>query len=69
MREMLTTHVPTRFNLIKLLPKVLFGHQRKYLVGEILDDIYDDASSYSACLLLEHAIVFYLQWNKTEKTE
>jgi hypothetical protein len=42
MGEMLTTYMTTKLNLTNLLTKVLFGRQINYLVGRILDDIYDD---------------------------
>ena len=42
--EMITAHVPTRFNLADLLTKVFFGEKRRTMIQMILDDIYDNLS-------------------------
>jgi hypothetical protein len=41
MGEMVTTHIPTIYNLADLLTKVLFGHKRRSLVEGIMYDVYD----------------------------
>ena len=40
--ESLTGHIATDRNFADLLTKVLYGQKRKFIVGEILYDIYDD---------------------------
>eukprot|EP00804_Cyclotella_cryptica_P023984 CCRYP_010101-RA/>CCRYP_010101-RA protein AED:0.50 eAED:0.46 QI:0/-1/0/1/-1/0/1/0/90 len=42
MGESLTGHAVTDKNVADLLIKVLYGQNRKRIVGEILCDIYDD---------------------------
>ena len=42
MGESLVGHVPSKENVADLLIKVLYGHKRRYLVSNILYDIYDD---------------------------
>jgi hypothetical protein len=42
MGESLTGHIVTDRNVADLLTKVLYGQKRKFIVGEILYDIYDD---------------------------
>ncbi len=42
MGESLTSHIATDRNVADLLTKVLYGQKRKFIVGEILYDIYDD---------------------------
>jgi len=41
MGEMLTTHIPTIYNLAYLLTKVMFGSKRRNLVEEVMYDVYD----------------------------
>ena len=41
MGEMLTTHIPTIYNLADLLTKVMFGSKRRNLVEEVMYDVYD----------------------------
>ena len=38
---MLTTHIPTIYNLADLLTKVMFGSKRRNLVEEVMYDVYD----------------------------
>ncbi|KAL7516737.1 hypothetical protein ACHAWF_000078 [Thalassiosira exigua] len=40
--ECLTGHIPTHFNFVDLLTKVLSGEKRRMLVGGVLYDIYDE---------------------------
>ena len=42
MNEMLTGHIRSEENVADLATKVLYGSKRKYLVGNLLYDIYDD---------------------------
>ena len=42
MKECLTTHIPTVRKFADLLTKVLYGKQRKELVGGVLHFIYDN---------------------------
>ena len=41
MRECVTCHIPTRYNVADLLTKVLSGSKRRDLVSAVLADIYD----------------------------
>ena len=42
MGESLVGHIPSKENVVDLIIKVLYGHKRRYLVSNILDDIHDD---------------------------
>ena len=42
MYESIIGHIPSKENVADLIKKVLNGHKRRYLVSNILYDIYDD---------------------------
>ena len=42
MSEALVGHIRSKLNVADLLTKVLFRRKRKYLVGQVLYDTYDD---------------------------
>jgi hypothetical protein len=42
MGESLTAHIGTNENVGDLATKVLYGQKRRYMVSQLLYDIYDD---------------------------
>jgi hypothetical protein len=42
MRESLTGHIGMNENVCKIAKKVLYGQKRRYLVSQLLFNIYDD---------------------------
>ena len=42
MSESLVGHIPSKENVADLMTKVLYGQKRRYLVSNILHDIYDN---------------------------
>jgi hypothetical protein len=45
MGEILMSHVRTKNNFSDLMTKVIYRQKRRYLVGSVLFDIYDDHSN------------------------
>ena len=42
MEESLIGHIPSKENITDLMTKILYGHNRRYVVSNILYDIHDD---------------------------
>ena len=42
MGELLTSHVPTRYNVSDQMTKVLYGAKKREQVGMVLYDVFDD---------------------------
>ena len=47
LKKLLVGHIPSELNVADLLTKLLYGRKRRFLVGQVMYDIYDgdDAES------------------------
>ena len=44
MGEVLTTHIPTQYNLADMLAKVLYGSKKRDMVENVMYDVFDDVN-------------------------